>query len=202
MLSSMSRVDPEIDGWAKSVNEHNSTMKDGSPSGVTDGDAAGGDKDWKQIFKNMDKDLIEAREAFIQLLPENRKRMSGVRPDPGGTDGDAGGGPSLEQVNKVDVMEIYSPPRVTVQAKKYGLRSGEAMDLATGYDFNNPEDREQVWEALERDRPALVVGSPECRMFSGLQNLICWSPQKQKGLGRFRERPTITGSRIARVHNV
>ena len=53
------------------------------------------------------------------------------------------GGCEIEQVNKVDVMEIYSPPRVTVQAKKYGLRSGEAMDLATGYDFNNPEGREK-----------------------------------------------------------
>ena len=55
MLSRMSRVDPEIDSWAKSVNEHNSIPSDGSPSGVTHGDAAGGDKDWKQIFKKWIK---------------------------------------------------------------------------------------------------------------------------------------------------
>ena len=107
----------------------------------------------------MDRGLIEAREAFLQLLPENRGKSDG-RPGPGVAHGDARVGPTPGQVNKVDVMEIYSPPRVTVQAKKYGLRSGEAMDLATGYDFNKPEDRDKVWASLRRGRPALVVGSP------------------------------------------
>ena len=96
----------------------------------------------------MNRDLIEARKAFLQLLPENRNKSDG-RPGPGGTHGDAGAGLAAGQVKKVDVMEIYSPPRVTVQANKFGLRSGEAMDLATGYDFNKPEDREKVWEVLE-----------------------------------------------------
>ena len=93
----------------------------------------------------MNRDLKEASQAFIQLLPENRKK-SDIRPGPGVTDGDAGAGLAPGQVKKVDVMEIYSPPRVTVQAKKFGLRSGEAMDLATGYDFNKPEDRDKVWK--------------------------------------------------------
>ena len=156
----------------------------------------------------MDKYLIEARNAFLQLLPENRKgqahsggsdgdaaggrsREIGCKSDdrsgPGVTDGDAGVGPAAAQLNKVDVMEIYSPPRVTIQAEKYGLRSGEAMDLATGYDFNDPEDRDKVWETLKRDEPSLVVGSPECRMFSGLQNLSGWSSHKQEELERARK---------------
>ena len=50
----------------------------------------------------------------------------------------AGGRP---QANKVDVMEIYSPPRITVEAKKHGLKPGEALYLITGYDFNREEDR-------------------------------------------------------------
>ena len=104
MLSRMSRVDPEIDNWAKSINEQNAGQIEGSPSGVAHGDAAGGNSAWKQI----DRDLIEARKAFLQLLPENRRKSDG-RPDPGVAHGDAGGGLTLGHANKVDVMEIYSP---------------------------------------------------------------------------------------------
>ena len=63
-------------------------------------------------------------------------RESKVPPGPGGTDGDAGAGLEKKQVNKVDVMEIYSPPRITVHARKHGLEPGDALDLVTGYDFN------------------------------------------------------------------
>ena len=35
-------------------------------------------------------------------------------------------------VGKVDVAEIYSPARITLQAKRFGLRPGEAMNLMTG----------------------------------------------------------------------
>ena len=37
---------------------------------------------------------------------------------------------------QVDVSEVYSPPRVTIMATKTGLTPGSAMDLRTGYDFN------------------------------------------------------------------
>ena len=33
----------------------------------------------------------------------------------------------------VELMEMYSPPRVTEEAKKFGLRVGTAMDLTTGW---------------------------------------------------------------------
>ena len=33
---------------------------------------------------------------------------------------------------EVDVAEMYSPERVTAQAKKWGMRAGEAMDITTG----------------------------------------------------------------------
>ena len=79
-------------------------------------------------------------------------------------------------------MEMYSPPRVTAQASKFGLRAGEAMDLVTGYNFDLEEDRQKAMEILERDQPALVIGSPECKMFSGLQNLTKWTGRKQEKL--------------------
>ncbi len=44
----------------------------------------------------------------------------------------------------VDIAEIYSPPRVTVEGEKWRLRPGEAMDLTTGWDFRNAEDRNRL----------------------------------------------------------
>ena len=41
---------------------------------------------------------------------------------------------------QVDVAEVHSPPRVTLEAQKFSLRPGEAMDLRTGFDFNKLED--------------------------------------------------------------
>ena len=41
-----------------------------------------------------------------------------------------------EMLKSIDVAEIYSPPRVTREAKKWGLEAGDAMDLTTGWDFN------------------------------------------------------------------
>ena len=102
-------------------------------------------------------------------------------PNAGGADGAAGGGRN-PQVNSIDVMEIYSPPRVTVQASKHGLRAGEALDLITGFDFNKKEDRDRAWEIVKRDEPMLVVGSPECKMFSSLQNMSKWTNEKQSKL--------------------
>ena len=86
----------------------------------------------------------------------------------------------VDSARKVDVCEIYSPPRITLQARKHGLRPGEAMDLMTGYDFDKEEDRQRAWKILEKDKPMLLVGSPECRMFSTLQNMNRWTNKKQK----------------------
>ena len=90
------------------------------------------------------------------------------------------GSPSVQ----VDVAEVYSPPRVTVEASKFGLKPGSAMDLRTGYDFTKKEDRDRAWRKLEEEKPKLLVGSPECKMFSVLQNLSPWTVEKAK---KFRE---------------
>ena len=55
------------------------------------------------------------------------------------------------------------------------------MDLMTGYDFNLEVDRKRAWEKIKKDKPKLLVGSPECRMFSALQILSPWNKKKQKG---------------------
>ena len=80
-------------------------------------------------------------------------------------------------------MEVFSPPMVTIQASKFGLKPGEALDLITGYNFNKAEDRARAWEIIQRDQPALVIGSPECTMFSALHNLSTWTADKQTKIG-------------------
>ena len=76
-----------------------------------------------------------------------------------------------------DVSEVYSPPRVIEVAEATGLRSGWALDLTV-----NKEDG-KLWglpllanqaEALKRqeeDAPELLIASPMCAAFSGLQKL-------------------------------
>ena len=41
----------------------------------------------------------------------------------------------VQSLRNVDITEMYSPPRVTEEGKRFGLRAGEAMDLSTGWDI-------------------------------------------------------------------
>ena len=50
----------------------------------------------------------------------------------------------------VDITEIYSPERVINMTKQYGLSTGIAMDLMTGYDFNRMEGRRKAWNHLKQ----------------------------------------------------
>ena len=40
---------------------------------------------------------------------------------------------------EVEIMEMYSPPRATEEAKRWGRKSGEAMDLTTGWNFRKQD---------------------------------------------------------------
>ena len=59
----------------------------------------------------------------------------------------------VKEIRSVDISEIYSPQRVTSEARRYGLRPGEAMDITTGWDFRKQEDREKhaiMWKKKSR----------------------------------------------------
>ena len=75
------------------------------------------------------------------------------------------------EFENVDVVEIYSPPRVTAAASSWGLTPGGAMDLKTGWDFAREADKVKAREYVDRVKPALLIGSPECAKFSTLQRL-------------------------------
>ena len=45
------------------------------------------------------------------------------------------------------------------------------MDLTTGWDFDKGEDRRRAVQTILTEKPNLLVGSPECTLFSMLQEL-------------------------------
>ena len=71
----------------------------------------------------------------------------------------------------VAVSEVYSQPRVSVEAAKRRLSTGGSYDLLTGFDLRLKKDLEKMWFELLRDDPELVTCSPPCRPFSVLQGL-------------------------------
>ena len=50
----------------------------------------------------------------------------------------------VERICAVDVCEVFSPPRVTAEAARFGMSVGDAMDLTTGWDFSIPEHRHKA----------------------------------------------------------
>ena len=78
---------------------------------------------------------------------------------------------------KIEVAEIYSPPRVIAMAQKMGLRSGWALDITTtdvdgrAWDFNQLEMRNRAIRKVLKDEPLLLIGSPMCTAFSQLNNI-------------------------------
>lgn len=72
---------------------------------------------------------------------------------------------------QVDVSEVFSPPRVTKEARRQKMRAGHAIDLLTGYDLRMEKDLRRMWHALEEDDPELTVCSPPCGPFCQIQAL-------------------------------
>ena len=88
----------------------------------------------------------------------------------------------VEKLLSVDVTEVFSPPRVTSQAEKFGLKIGEAYDLTTGWDFKLKAHRDAVYQHVRDEKPLVVIGSPPCTPFSQLQTLNPDTPAKREAL--------------------
>ncbi len=79
------------------------------------------------------------------------------------------------------VSEVFSPPRVTALLKETRHRHlvpGFALDLTVidpddgqAWDFNDPLKREKARRMIHRQKPYLLIGSPECTAFSTWQAL-------------------------------
>ena len=80
-------------------------------------------------------------------------------------------------INKIEVAEVYSPPRVTEMAHQMGLKVGWSLDITTvdvdgrNGDFNEVEMRNTAVRKLLEDEPLLLIGSPMCIAFGTMNNL-------------------------------
>lgn len=71
--------------------------------------------------------------------------------------------------SKVDVSEVYSPPRVTKEVQRQGLRPGNSYDILSGFDLRVTKDVMKMWRELRRGKPELTIGSSPCTPFSPVQ---------------------------------
>ena len=73
-------------------------------------------------------------------------------------------------VRGVDIMEIYSPPRVTDVCRKYWLEPGASLDFKSRWDRSDRREQQRA-QALVRSRAPYLVVCPPCTKFSNFQNL-------------------------------
>ena len=77
-----------------------------------------------------------------------------------------------EMLEKLDVAEVYSPPRVVEVARRMGPRAGWSPDLTTTdeegnvWDLNQLKMRNKAVRLLLQDEPTLLIGSPICTPFT------------------------------------
>lgn len=69
------------------------------------------------------------------------------------------------------IMEIFSPPRMSSQARKFGFDIAGVYDVVFNWDADDPEDVKRLWKDIREKKPYLITMSPPCEMLTTLQNL-------------------------------
>ena len=79
----------------------------------------------------------------------------------------------IHHTSQLDFAELFSPCRVRPYAQKLGLRVDlqSTFDLTAGWDARRKDHRAKFRTYLRDQQPRMLMISPECRMFSQLQNL-------------------------------
>ena len=67
----------------------------------------------------------------------------------------------IETFHKLSVELMYSPPQVTEEAKKFGLRTGAAMDLTAERDFQEIRSQAESKGKPERTQAAAYHRKPD-----------------------------------------
>ena len=79
--------------------------------------------------------------------------------------------------SKMEVAEVYSPPRVAAMVAKMGPRQGWSHDLTTTdddgrqWDFDSVDMRNRAVRKLLKDKPLVLIGSPMCGPFSSMNQI-------------------------------
>ena len=78
----------------------------------------------------------------------------------------------------IKVMEIFSPPRVVPVAEARGMQECGSFDIrikdpedGSSWDLNCPIKRKKLWDIIIKEKPSLIIGSPECTPFSILHQM-------------------------------
>ena len=73
-----------------------------------------------------------------------------------------------------DLCEVFSPPRVTLTARRAGLTADFAFDITyNGWDALNPQMRTELFHLIRAMDPKVLILSPTCTMFSPLTRHVC-----------------------------
>ena len=86
----------------------------------------------------------------------------------------------LVSENHVDIAEVFSMPRVTEEAKKFGLNPGLAIDIKNGWDLTLSHQRKKCMQWVRQNKPLMLILSPPCTAFSTLQNLNPWTARRER----------------------
>ena len=80
-------------------------------------------------------------------------------------------------INNMQVVEVYSPPRVVKMANEMWLRGGWSLDLTTRdedglpWDFNDAKMRNRAIRKILHGKPLIFIGSLMCTEYSAM-NMI------------------------------
>ena len=84
----------------------------------------------------------------------------------------------LADIAAMDIIEVFSPKRLNLEATRFGLRQGAAIDLeeekpegGERWDLDKEADFKEVLDLIAREQPWLVTSSPPCSTFSTLRRL-------------------------------
>ena len=98
---------------------------------------------------------------------------------------------------KYDVSKFYSPPRVVKMARTLGMKGGVSLDLTVpasdGYiwDFSRKHCRDEALEIVDTQKALFLMFSPECMLYSNIQNLNMRSPAGKAKVEEARRRGDV-----------
>ena len=119
--------------------------------------------------------------------PGPSMRLSGARPSPSTSITIPSDEDDCSSPQRHVFMEFFSPPRVAVELRRYGLPAQYSFDIQTGYDFTTFEDRARAMRLVGTHCPFFTMLSPPCTMYSPLQNLNLGKMDPQVKKKRFEE---------------
>ena len=102
-------------------------------------------------------------------------------------------GSHLGGTGRVEVAEVYIPPRMTEMVRQLGMEGNVAMELITTDENGEPWDlrkqkmQEKAIRFLNETKPAVLILSPPCTMFSAMQNINIHKMKRGSTTARVQE---------------